>query len=168
MVWGGIGFHCCNLLVHITGTLTSLKSWSQWLSETFSACHKLYSNRKMHDHTWHAILKSSSSTIRLNCFLRWLVFPICHHSKMSDPCLCNGMCRCVPGTTCVCVRDTPPAASPDQLWQYVEAAWTAVPQGYTQSLFDSIPKRVAVVTASNFGYTNYRFCHHRHVTRPVI
>ncbi|GFY36526.1 transposable element Tcb1 transposase [Trichonephila clavipes] len=25
-------------------------------------------------------------------------------------------------------RDTPPAATPDQLWQYVEAAWTAVPQ----------------------------------------
>ncbi|GFW20438.1 hypothetical protein TNCV_4547051 [Trichonephila clavipes] len=24
----------------------------------------------------------------------------------------------------------PPAATPDQLWQYVEAPWTAVPQGY--------------------------------------
>ncbi|GFW06510.1 hypothetical protein TNCV_2188431 [Trichonephila clavipes] len=31
-------------------------------------------------------------------------------------------------------QDTPPAATPDQLWQYVEAAWIAVPQGYIQSL----------------------------------
>ncbi|GFT45782.1 hypothetical protein TNCV_2008371 [Trichonephila clavipes] len=29
----------------------------------------------------------------------------------------------LPGTG----RDTPPAATPDQLWQYVKAAWTAVP-----------------------------------------
>ncbi|GFW58965.1 transposable element Tcb1 transposase [Trichonephila clavipes] len=27
--------------------------------------------------------------------------------------------------------DTPPAATSDQLWKYVEAAWTIVPQGYT-------------------------------------
>ncbi|GFV98744.1 hypothetical protein TNCV_1454301 [Trichonephila clavipes] len=37
-------------------------------------------------------------------------------------------------------RDTPPTAKPDQLWQYVEAAWTAVPQRYIQSLFDSKPR----------------------------
>ena len=51
--------------------------------------------------------------------------------------------------------DTPPAATPDQLWQYVEAAWTAIPQGYIQSLFDSMPRRVAAVIANNDGYTNY-------------
>ncbi|GFU75335.1 hypothetical protein TNCV_3510201, partial [Trichonephila clavipes] len=28
---------------------------------------------------------------------------------------------------------TPPAATPDQLWQGVEAAWSAVPQRYCQS-----------------------------------
>ncbi|GFX46368.1 transposable element Tcb1 transposase [Trichonephila clavipes] len=43
------------------------------------------------------------------------------------------------------VRYTPHTAAPDQLWQYVEAAWAAVPQGLIQSLFDSVPKRVAVV-----------------------
>ncbi|GFW30180.1 hypothetical protein TNCV_1054911 [Trichonephila clavipes] len=30
-------------------------------------------------------------------------------------------------------RDTPPAATPDQLWQYVEAAWTAESQRYIQT-----------------------------------
>ncbi|GFV84274.1 transposable element Tcb1 transposase [Trichonephila clavipes] len=35
--------------------------------------------------------------------------------------------------------DTSPAATPEELWQYVEAAWTAVPEGYIQNLFDSMP-----------------------------
>ncbi|GFU77542.1 transposable element Tcb1 transposase [Trichonephila clavipes] len=39
---------------------------------------------------------------------------------------------------------TPPAATPDQLWQRVEAAWSAVPQEYIQSLFESMPRNVAV------------------------
>ncbi|GFV28517.1 hypothetical protein TNCV_3984681 [Trichonephila clavipes] len=52
-------------------------------------------------------------------------------------------------------RDTPPTAGPAQLWQYEEAAWTALPQGYIQYFFDSMSMRVAVVTANNGGYTNY-------------
>ncbi|GFX20274.1 transposable element Tcb1 transposase [Trichonephila clavipes] len=35
---------------------------------------------------------------------------------------------------------TPPAATPDQLWQRVEAAWSAVPQEHIQSLFESMPR----------------------------
>ncbi|GFV94071.1 transposable element Tcb1 transposase [Trichonephila clavipes] len=31
---------------------------------------------------------------------------------------------------------TPPAATPDQLWQRVETAWSAVPQEHIQSLFE--------------------------------
>ncbi|GFV25095.1 hypothetical protein TNCV_1006891 [Trichonephila clavipes] len=42
-------------------------------------------------------------------------------------------------------RDTPSAPTPDQLLQYVEAAWTAVLQGYIQSLFDSMLRRVAAL-----------------------
>ncbi|GFX43704.1 transposable element Tcb1 transposase [Trichonephila clavipes] len=38
---------------------------------------------------------------------------------------------------------TPPAATPDQLWQRVDAAWSAVPQEHIQSLFESMPRRVA-------------------------
>ncbi|GFX02690.1 transposable element Tcb1 transposase [Trichonephila clavipes] len=40
-------------------------------------------------------------------------------------------------------QSTPPAATPDQLWQRVEAAWSAVPQEHIQSLFESMPRRVA-------------------------
>ncbi|GFU57967.1 transposable element Tcb1 transposase [Trichonephila clavipes] len=50
---------------------------------------------------------------------------------------------------------TPPAATPYQLWQRVEAAWSAVPQEHTQSLFKSMPRRVAVVISNNGGYSGY-------------
>ncbi|GFV13132.1 hypothetical protein TNCV_4070721 [Trichonephila clavipes] len=35
---------------------------------------------------------------------------------------------------------TPPAATPDQLWQRVEASWSAVPQEHIQSLFELMPR----------------------------
>ncbi|GFU52110.1 transposable element Tcb1 transposase [Trichonephila clavipes] len=50
---------------------------------------------------------------------------------------------------------TPPSATPDQLWQLLEAAWSAVPQEHIQSLFESMPKRVAVVISNNGGYSGY-------------
>ncbi|GFS71692.1 transposable element Tcb1 transposase [Trichonephila clavipes] len=50
---------------------------------------------------------------------------------------------------------TPPAATPDELWQRVEAAWSAVPPKYIQSLFESMPRRVAAVISNNGGYTGY-------------
>ncbi|GFX47753.1 transposable element Tcb1 transposase [Trichonephila clavipes] len=52
-------------------------------------------------------------------------------------------------------RDTPPTGTPDLLWQYVEAAWTTVPQGYIQSLFDCMLRRVAAVIFNNSCCTNY-------------
>ncbi|GFW69980.1 transposable element Tcb1 transposase [Trichonephila clavipes] len=47
------------------------------------------------------------------------------------------------------------AATPDQLWQRVEAAWSAVPQEHIQSLFESMPRRVAAVICNNGGYSGY-------------
>ncbi|GFU32125.1 hypothetical protein TNCV_3833601 [Trichonephila clavipes] len=40
---------------------------------------------------------------------------------------------------------TPPFATPDQLWQRVEAAWSAVPQEHIQSLIESMSRRVAAI-----------------------
>ncbi|GFU41824.1 hypothetical protein TNCV_3872951 [Trichonephila clavipes] len=39
------------------------------------------------------------------------------------------------------IQIKPPAATPDQLWQRVEAAWSVVPQEHIQSLFESMPRR---------------------------
>ncbi|GFW44607.1 transposable element Tcb1 transposase [Trichonephila clavipes] len=59
---------------------------------------------------------------------------------------------------------TPPAATPDQLWQRVEAAWSAVPQEHIQSLFESMPRRVAAVISKNGGYFSYWFWQEPHFT----
>ncbi|GFX51758.1 transposable element Tcb1 transposase [Trichonephila clavipes] len=63
------------------------------------------------------------------------------------------------------VWGTPHAATPDQIWQYVEAVWTAVSQGNIRNLLESILRRVTAVIANNGSYTNYIFCQYPHVTR---
>ncbi|GFV77223.1 transposable element Tcb1 transposase [Trichonephila clavipes] len=50
---------------------------------------------------------------------------------------------------------TPPDATPDQLWQRVEAAWSAVPQEHIQSLFESMPRHVKAGISNNGGYSGY-------------
>ncbi|GFU43263.1 transposable element Tcb1 transposase [Trichonephila clavipes] len=50
---------------------------------------------------------------------------------------------------------TLPAATPEQLWQRVEAAWSDVPQEHIQSLFESMPRRVAAVISNNGGYSGF-------------
>ncbi|GFT69679.1 transposable element Tcb1 transposase [Trichonephila clavipes] len=44
---------------------------------------------------------------------------------------------------------TPPASTPDQLWQIVEAALSAVPQEHIQSFFESMPRRLATDSGRN-------------------
>ncbi|GFS83340.1 uncharacterized protein TNCV_600731 [Trichonephila clavipes] len=51
--------------------------------------------------------------------------------------------------------DYTPAATPDQLWQCVEDAWSAVSQEHIQSLFESMPRRVTAVISNNGGYSGY-------------
>ncbi|GFV83021.1 transposable element Tcb1 transposase [Trichonephila clavipes] len=48
---------------------------------------------------------------------------------------------------------TTPAATPDQLWQRVEAAWSVVPQEHIQILFESMPRRVSAVISNNGSYS---------------
>ncbi|GFW57610.1 hypothetical protein TNCV_2925291 [Trichonephila clavipes] len=48
---------------------------------------------------------------------------------------------------------TPPAATPNQLWQRVEAAWSAVPQEHIHSLLESMPRRVAAKTTNLNGFS---------------
>ncbi|GFY02565.1 transposable element Tcb1 transposase [Trichonephila clavipes] len=49
---------------------------------------------------------------------------------------------------------TPPAASLNHLWPCVEAAWSAIPQKHIQSLFESMPRRVAAVIFNNGDYSS--------------
>ncbi|GFX02273.1 transposable element Tcb1 transposase [Trichonephila clavipes] len=43
------------------------------------------------------------------------------------------------------------AATPDQLWQRVEAASSSVPHEHIESLFESVPRRVAAGISNNGG-----------------
>ncbi|GFU05406.1 transposable element Tc1 transposase [Trichonephila clavipes] len=50
---------------------------------------------------------------------------------------------------------TPSAATSDQLWQRMEAYWSVLPQEHIQSLFESMPRRVAAVISNNGGSSGY-------------
>ncbi|GFS54485.1 transposable element Tc1 transposase [Trichonephila clavipes] len=49
----------------------------------------------------------------------------------------------------------PSVATPDQLWQRVEAAWSAVSQEHILSVFESMPRLVVAVISNNGGYSGY-------------
>lgn len=91
--WSSIGFHCFIPLVRIAGKRNSQRNISHpWSSLIYSAFHQQYSNDIMHDHTWHVMFKNSTLPIRLNCFVRLLVFPIYREMKTCGPWLQNVWC----------------------------------------------------------------------------
>jgi hypothetical protein len=46
-------------------------------------------------------------------------------------------------------------ATEDEMWVAVERAWTNIPQHVIQTLFDSMPRRLAAVINARGGYTRY-------------
>ncbi|GFU66530.1 transposable element Tcb1 transposase [Trichonephila clavipes] len=130
------------LPVHWTASATSLRCWSPWSSHTFNACHQPYSNDNARPHVVHNVQFFFTNQIEL---LPWLA---CSPdlSPIENMCSMHGQ---------QLARDAPPIATPDQLWQYVEAAWTTLPQGYFQSIFESMLRLVAAVIANNCVFTNY-------------
>ncbi|GFW16126.1 uncharacterized protein TNCV_4681181 [Trichonephila clavipes] len=52
-------------------------------------------------------------------------------------------------------QDYTPSCHTRSTWHRVEAAWSAVPQEYVQSLFESMPRRLAAVISNNDGYSGY-------------
>ncbi|GFV94521.1 transposable element Tcb1 transposase [Trichonephila clavipes] len=60
---------------------------------------------------------------------------------------------------------TPPAATPDQIWQRVEAAWSDLPQEHIQSLFESMPRTDEGEISDNGANTRKLFLQAR---SPII
>ncbi|GFU75985.1 hypothetical protein TNCV_2088231 [Trichonephila clavipes] len=56
--------------------------------------------------------------------------------------------------------DYTPAATLDQFWQRMEAAWSAVSQEHIQSLFESMPRRVAADISGTIEPTDLKFGRH--------
>ncbi|GFX82324.1 transposable element Tcb1 transposase [Trichonephila clavipes] len=94
----------------------------------------------MRDHTWNAL--------SVNHHIKLLPWP----SHSPDLSQIENMWFMVAQRL---TQITPPAVTPDQPWQRVVAAWSAVPPKHIQSLFESMPRRVAAVISNNGGCSGY-------------
>lgn len=134
MVWGGIGFHCRTPLVRIAGTLSS----QRYVSKALEPVVLPYIQRLP-----SAIFQQDNARPHVARNVQEFFFT--HQIELRHWPACSPDLSPIENVWSMLAqrfaRDAPPAATPNQLWQYVEAACTAVPQGYIQSLFDSIPRR---------------------------
>ncbi|GFY35312.1 transposable element Tcb1 transposase [Trichonephila clavipes] len=148
MVWGGIGYHSRIPLVRIAGTLNSQRYISEVLEPDVLPYLQGLSTAIFHlDNAWPHVARIVQRFFD-NHQIELLPWPA--HSPDLSP--IENMCSMVAQRL---TQMTPPAATPDQLWQRVEAAWSAVPQEHIQSLFELMPRRVAAVISNNGGYSGY-------------
>ncbi|GFU20929.1 hypothetical protein TNCV_3005031 [Trichonephila clavipes] len=139
---GGVGFLCRTPPVLSVGTLNNQHYLFEVLepvaSHTFRACHQQYSNRMMRD---HAMFKSSSLPIRLNCFLG-LVFTI---YRVVDSCTMT-----LPGYTTRCYTRSDLAICRSRMvCLYTRNTFKAS--------FKSLVRRVVAIIANNGGCTTTDF-----------
>ncbi|GFV30185.1 transposable element Tcb1 transposase [Trichonephila clavipes] len=148
MVWDGIEYHSRTPLVHITGTLNSQRYITEVLEPVVlpylqGLATAIFQQDNARPHVARTLQRFfSNNLIEL---LPWL-------ARSPDLSPIENMWSVVAQRL---TQITPPAATPDQLWQRVETAWSAVPQEYIQSLFESMPRRVAAVISNNGGYSGY-------------
>ncbi|GFU41589.1 transposable element Tcb1 transposase [Trichonephila clavipes] len=149
MVWGGIGYHSCTPLLRIAGTLNSQCYISEVLEPV--ALHYLQNLAT-------AIFQQDNARLHVTCivqrpFVNNQIELLLWLARSSDLSPIENMYSMVAQRL---TQITPPAVTPDQLWQCVESSsWSAVPQEHIQSLVESIPRRLAAVISNNGGYSGY-------------
>ncbi|GFX21375.1 transposable element Tcb1 transposase [Trichonephila clavipes] len=99
---------------------------------------------------WNEVVFTNESSICLQHHEGWIRVWRHHGEGMLNSCLMHRHTGPTPG-----IMITPPAFTPDQIWQRVEDAWSAVPQKHIQSLFVSMPRRLAAVISNDGGYSGY-------------
>ncbi|GFV50260.1 transposable element Tcb1 transposase [Trichonephila clavipes] len=148
MVWGGIGYHSRSPLVRIVGTSNSQRFISEVLEPVLlpylqGLATALFQQDNARPHVARIVQRFFvNHQIEL---LPWL-------ARSPDLLPIENIWSMVAQRL---TQITPPAATPDQLWQRVEAAWSAVPEEHIQSLFESMPRRVIAVISNNGGYCGY-------------
>ncbi|GFT24698.1 transposable element Tcb1 transposase [Trichonephila clavipes] len=145
MVWGSIGYHSRTPLVRIAGTLSS----QRYISEVLEPVVLPYLQGLV-----TAIFQQDNARPHVACIVRR--FFVNHQiellpwlARSPDLLPIQNMWSMIAQRL---TQITPPAATPDQLWQRVEAAWSAVPQEHIKSLFESMPRRVTAAISNNGGY----------------
>ncbi|GFX78110.1 transposable element Tcb1 transposase [Trichonephila clavipes] len=147
MVWGGIGYPSRTPLVRIAGTLNSQRYISEVLEPVVlpylqGLAKAIFQQDNARPHVARIIQR-----FFVNHPIELLPWPT--RSPELSP--IENMWSMVAQQL---IQITPPATS-DQLWQRVGAAWSALPQERIQSLFELMPRRVAVVISNNGGYSGY-------------
>ncbi|GFT78039.1 transposable element Tcb1 transposase [Trichonephila clavipes] len=156
MVWGGIGYHSRTPLVRVAGTLSSQRYIEvlelvvlPYLQGLVTA---IFQQDNARPHVARMVQRFFVNH-QIELF-PWL-------ARSPDLLPIENMWSIVAQRL---IHITPPAATPDQLWQRVEAACSAVPQEHIQSIFESKPRRVVVVISNNGGYSGYGFWQEPHFT----
>ncbi|GFV76292.1 transposable element Tcb1 transposase [Trichonephila clavipes] len=137
MVWGDIRFLFCALLVRFDGRLRcSLHYISKVLEPVvLPYIQRLLSSIFQQDNA-RPQRPRNVQDFYFTQGIELLPWPTCHHDLTPVENVCSMLAQPL-------ARDTKPAATPDQFWQYAEASWTVVLQGYVQILLASMPRRMA-------------------------
>ncbi|GFX76489.1 transposable element Tcb1 transposase [Trichonephila clavipes] len=148
MVWGDIEYHTRTPLVCIVGTLNSQRYISEVLEPVALPYFQglttaIFQHDNVRPHVTH-IVQRFIVNHQIELF-PWM-------ARSRDLSLRENMWSVVAQRL---TQITPPATTPDQLWQRVETVWFAVPQEHIQSFFESMPRCVAAVISNNDGYSGY-------------
>ncbi|GFS89200.1 transposable element Tcb1 transposase [Trichonephila clavipes] len=144
MVWGGIGYRSLTSLVRIAGTLNSQRYISEVLEPVVlpylqGLATAIFQQDNARPHVTRIVRR-----VFVTHQIELLPWP----ARSPDLSPIENMWSLVAQRF---TQITPPVATPDQLWPRVEAAWSAVPQEHIQSLFESMPRRVAAGLGLNPG-----------------
>ncbi|GFU68039.1 transposable element Tc1 transposase [Trichonephila clavipes] len=149
MAWGAILYHGRSNLLRIEGNLNSNKYVREVLQleivpflRSFKASLELSFNRIMHSQ----MLK----TVRDFCSAQHMQLPWPAYSLDMSP--IEHLWDLVGGPLAPVPRS---ATSKDELLLRIQAIWNFLPQADIQNLFDSMPQRIAALTATRGGYTKY-------------
>ncbi|GFV93542.1 transposable element Tcb1 transposase [Trichonephila clavipes] len=148
MVWGGIGYLSRTPLVRIAGTLNS----QRYISEVLEPVVLPYLQGLATAIFQQDNARPHVARIVQRFFVNHQIQFVNHPARSPGLSPIENMWSMVAQRL---TQITPPAATPDQLWQRVEAAWSAVPQEYIQSLFESILRHLVAVISNNGGYSGY-------------
>ncbi|GFY30086.1 transposable element Tcb1 transposase [Trichonephila clavipes] len=120
MVWGGVGYHSRIPLVRIAVTLKSQHYISKVLEPVVLPCLQSLATAIFQQDNMQPHMARIVQRFFVNHQIELLPWPA--HSPDLSP--IKNMWSMVAQ---LLTQITPPAATPDQLWQSVETAWSAVP-----------------------------------------
>ncbi|GFT87115.1 transposable element Tcb1 transposase [Trichonephila clavipes] len=129
MVWGGIGYHSRTPLVRIAGTLNNRCYMSEVLEPVVLPYLQGWATAIFQQDNRRPDVARIVQRFFVNNQIELFHWP----ARSPDLLPIENIWSMVAQRL---TKIIPPAATPDQLWQRVEAVWSAVPQEHIQNLFE--------------------------------